>query len=109
MEQAETMKPAPRKIGGCKVACYSPIDQRHRPTGGCTHIIYGAGPVGPAAGLAICYCEEEGAYYLFGCDAEWNSVTDSWFQGLDEAMRQAEFEYEGVSQTWQYYKPEPPT
>jgi hypothetical protein len=40
------------------------------------------------------------AYYLFGCDAEWNTVTDTWHKTLEEALEQAEFEYEGVSKTW---------
>jgi hypothetical protein len=37
---------------------------------------------------------------LFGCNAEWDSVTDTWHQTLEEAKEQAEFEYEGVSETW---------
>ena len=55
---------------------------------------------GPAAGLAICQYEGETAYYLFGCDDEWNTVTDTWHEALEGALEQAEFEYEGVSRTW---------
>jgi hypothetical protein len=93
------MKPAPAEIGGAKVICYAPVDERCRPTGKCGHIVAGK-LMGPAAGLAICRYENEDAYYLFGCDETWSSVTDSWFQTLDEAKRQAEFEYEGITRLW---------
>ena len=78
---------------------WSPIDDRHRPTGNCRQIVAGARQ-GSAAGLAICRYDGEDSYYLFGCDAEWNAVTDTWHATLDEALGQAEFEYEGISTTW---------
>jgi len=56
--------------------------------------------MGPMSGLAICQHPGESAYYLYGCDADWRSITDTWHQTLDEAKRQAEFEYEGVCKTW---------
>jgi len=37
---------------------------------------------------------------LFGCDAEWNSLCDTWHETLEDAKEQAEFEYEGTSNTW---------
>jgi hypothetical protein len=52
------------------------------------------------AGLAICQYAGEPYYYLFGCDADWQSVTDTWHETLAEAKAQAEFEYEGVTATW---------
>ena len=93
------MKRAPGIIGGAKVLLYATIDGRHRPTGGCRHFV-GGGLMGPAAGLAICRHEGETAVYLFGCDEDWDTVTDSWHETLEEAKAQAEFEYEGVSATW---------
>ncbi|MGQ9547059.1 MAG: hypothetical protein ACUVWS_00380, partial [Roseiflexus sp.] len=54
----------------------------------------------PAAGLAICQYEGETSCYLFGCDSDWNAVTDTWHETLEDALDQAEFEYEGVSKTW---------
>jgi hypothetical protein len=94
------MKRAPGTSGGAKVLLYTPIDERHRPTGGCEHYVAGA-LMGPAAGLAVCRYEGEAAVYLFGCDGDWEVDTDSWHETLESAMRQAEFEYEGVSATWQ--------
>lgn len=93
------MKQPPELLGGAKVVRWSAIDGRHRPTGGCRQIVAGV-LQGPAAGLAICQYEGETAYYLFGCDPEWNTVTDTWHESLEDALAQAEFEYEGVSETW---------
>jgi hypothetical protein len=94
------VKDAPESIDGAKVILFTPIDQRHRYTGNCRQVVAGV-PQGSAAGLAICKYEQEEGYYLFGCDATWHSVTDTWHQTIEEAMRQAEFEYMGATGTWQ--------
>jgi hypothetical protein len=93
------MGPAPREIGGLPVICFTPIDRQHRPTGKCRHISP-QGLLGPARGLAICGrpCE---SVYLYSCDADWVPFTDTWHVTVEEAKRQAEFEYAGVSATWQ--------
>jgi hypothetical protein len=52
------------------------------------------------AGLAICQYPGMSEFYLFGCDAEWNTVTDTFHETLEEAKHQAEFEYEGTRTTW---------
>ena len=93
------MKPCPPTIGGARVVCYTPIDERHRFTGACKQIVAGQ-LMGAMAALAICQYEGETAFYLFGCDAEWREITDGWHQTLEEAKRQAEFEYSGVTKTW---------
>jgi hypothetical protein len=95
------MKPPPLQIDGARVVAYTPIDDRHRPTGRTKQIV-GGREVGPAAGLAICQYENDPAFYLFGCDVNWKGVTDTWHQSIEEARDQAEFEYEGSSQTWVY-------
>jgi hypothetical protein len=97
------MKKAPNEIGGAKVVLYTSIDERHRDTGNCRQIVAGE-LMGAAAGLAICQYKGEDSFYLFGCDQDWNTVTDTWHETLEDAKAQAEFEYEGVSATWQ--KPE---
>jgi len=93
------MGPAPNEIGGATVVCFTPIDQRHRHTGNCRQIVGGV-LIGPMAGLAICQYAGDTTYYLFGCDQDWRTVTDTWHQTLEEAKQQAEFEYEGVTSTW---------
>lgn len=79
--------------------CYSPIDQRHRYTEACNHIVAGQ-LIGAVSGLAICQYAGEDGFYLFGCDSEWQTVTDTWHPTFDDAKHQAEIEYEGVSKTW---------
>jgi hypothetical protein len=91
---------APHQLGGAKVIYFTAIDERHRPTGNCKQIVAGV-LQGPVAGLAICQYAGEDCYYLFGCDGAWKGITDTWHQTLEEAMAQAEFEYAGVSATWQ--------
>lgn len=54
------------------------------------------------SGLAVCELPGAEAFYLFGCDGEWKVVTDSWHESLDDAKKQAEFEYEGISNTWHH-------
>jgi hypothetical protein len=91
---------APEYINGAKVILFTPIDERHRPTGNCRQIVAGV-LGGPRAGLAICGYDDVEGCYLFGCDTSWCSVTDTWHPTVEEAMRQAEFEYEGVTTTCQ--------
>jgi len=94
-------KPAPKDIGGCRVISYTPIDERHAFTGKTRHTVRGE-LIGAMSGLAICQPKGTQEFYLFGCDGDWNVVTDTWHQSLEEARAQAEFEYEGVSTTWSY-------
>lgn len=93
-------KPIPTQIDGARVVFYTLIDQRHRPTGYCRHFVDGQ-LSGPAGGLAICQYEGEDNYYLFYCDEDWNTVTDTFHLTLPDAKRQAAWEYEGVNETWQ--------
>ncbi|MFO0759538.1 MAG: hypothetical protein U0359_23805, partial [Byssovorax sp.] len=69
------MKQPPELLGGAKVVQWSAIDSRHRPTGNTRQIVAGVLQP-PAAGIAICQYDGETNYYLFGCDAEWNTATD---------------------------------
>ena len=57
--------------------------------------------LGAMAGLAICQYHDDPSYYLFGCDADWHVLTDTWHETIEAAKKQAEFEYSGVSETWQ--------
>ena len=84
--------------------CYTPIDARHRFTGACKQVVRGE-LMGPMAGLAVCKYSDAPGFYLFGCDGDWQHITDTWHQTLDEAQQQAEFEYEGVGKTWVFAEP----
>jgi hypothetical protein len=94
------MPAVPLFLDGYPVIAYTRIDGRQRPTGATRHY-EGGRLLGPAAGLAICR-HAEGSFYLFGCDADWNTVTDTWHDSLDDALHQAEYEYAGVGGTWEW-------
>jgi hypothetical protein len=87
------------------VLLFSRIDERHRPTGSCTHIRSDIGVLGPAWGLAICKPRDGQGYFLYRCEDDWMPVTDTWHETIDDAKHQAQFEYEGIESTWQL----PPT
>lgn len=91
----------PTIIGASRVVLYSQIDDRHRPTGACRHILHGERELGPAWGVAICESTDPDGYCLFSCEDDWIPVADTWHPTLEEAKRQAEFEYDGLESTWE--------
>jgi hypothetical protein len=91
------MQAPPTTIGSLPVVCYTQIDTRHRHTGATRHTVGGA-EQGAAAALAV--CKDEESFYLFYCDADWEPVTDTWHESLDDAFDQAEFEYAGTREIW---------
>jgi hypothetical protein len=93
------MNTIPNIVGGAKVIYYSPIDERHQRTGNTRHVVNGK-IADNIYGLAICQCEGEEGYYLFGCDQHWYSVTDTWHQTIEDAKDQAEFEYTNIHHSW---------
>jgi hypothetical protein len=94
------MKPPPSEFGDLQLAAYSPVDWRHKATGNCRHSVEGK-ELGEVAGLAICREPSGDGFYLFYCNEHWEPLTDTWHQSLEDAMRQAEFEYSGVAGTWE--------
>ncbi|MEO8271156.1 MAG: hypothetical protein ABI557_15650 [Aureliella sp.] len=91
----------PELLDGARVVCAITLDDRHVPTGATRHHVGGQLQLAFAK-LAICqYDEPDSGCYLFYCDAEWTVVTDTWHETLDDAKRQAAFEYDGVSDSWQ--------
>src|SRR5687767_8087704 len=96
--------PPPPQLGSARVICYTAVDERHILTGACRHVINGQ-TVAPVKGLAICQYPGDSGLYLFGCNSTWTVVTDTYHDTLTDAFAQAEFEYRGVSATWQYLQP----
>jgi hypothetical protein len=90
----------PPTINEARVVTWAKVDDTVRPTGNTVHRFNG--PVlGPVPCLAICqYAEDEG-YYLFYCSEDWEPLTDTWHQTLEDAKSQAQFEYEGIDSRWQ--------
>ena len=93
------MRACPDQIGNTQVVCYTRIDTRHSHTGNTRQVINGV-VLGPVSGLAICHAEGSESYFLFGCDEEWKSLSDTWHRSISEAKAQAEFEYYGTANTW---------
>ena len=94
------MKTPPKKLDGADLILFSQIDERHIHTQNCKQLVAGQ-LMGAANGLAICQYDGEVVVYLFGCDENWNTITDTFHETIEDAKKQAEFEYEGVSKTWQ--------
>jgi hypothetical protein len=93
------MTPPPAQIDGANVLLWTDALATTRPTGRTTHRVKGQ-VIGPAGALAICQYDGDAQFYLFYCDENWNVRTDTAHGSLIDAKEQAEFEYEGVSQTW---------
>lgn len=89
----------PDIIGGAKVVCTAVVG-KSLPTGNTQHYA-GIHLLPPAYGMAICRYKQAG-YYLFSCDPNWKEFADTWHQTIEDAMDQAEFEYEGISDSWVY-------
>jgi hypothetical protein len=81
----------PTIIGGGRVLFYTRIDERHVARDGSTDLPYG---------LAICEVDGSGIF-LFTCEDDWMPAFDSWHATVDEAKRQAAFEFDGVDVTWE--------
>ena len=91
----------PRTIGDRPVVCWSQIDERHRITGACRHVNLSTGQEDPVPRF-IAIVGGPGSYDLMRFTDTWDFITDTWHESLDEALHQAEFEYEGVSKTWNH-------
>lgn len=90
------MAAVPLFVAGLPVVAWTTLDPPHCAAGGAESFARGE-PFVPA-GLAICRASN-GGFYLFGCDAAWNPVTDTWHETVD-ARHQAEREHEGISHGW---------
>ena len=84
----------PTIIGGGRVLHYTRIDERHVARKESTDLPYG---------VAICDVEGSGIF-LFTCEDDWMPVFDSWHASIEEAKRQAAFDFDGVDSSWE----EPP-
>ena len=90
----------PSHIANMRVLLFTPIDWRHRATGQTTHIVGGL-PFEHPAGLALCQDPTSDAVYLFYCNEEWEAVTDTWHESIDDAKAQASFEFSGTDDSWE--------
>ncbi|MEQ8848132.1 hypothetical protein [Botrimarina sp.] len=95
------MTNAPRSSDGAEVICFVELDETTPPTGNCTHSVNGAEfPPVSFAGLIVAQYAGEKSFFLFYCDDGWNVITDTWHQTLEDAISQANFEFENLSNRW---------
>ncbi|REJ89477.1 MAG: hypothetical protein DWQ34_19675 [Planctomycetota bacterium] len=94
-----TVSRPPAEIDGAVVLYFAVINDDRCWTSNCRHTS-GGDVRGPAAGLAICRYPGEPDCYLFGCDSEWNVISDTYHSTLDDAKSQAELEYAGITPMW---------
>ncbi len=96
----EQMLSFPPPLNGPGLAQFATVTLATPTSGRTLHTVNGRA-MPPASGLAIYHSDDGNGYYLFGCDAAWEVLTDTWHASLEEAMEQAEFEYPGISNHWQ--------
>jgi len=88
----------PKIIGGADVVIYTTIDEKQFFTND-TSVFY-SGSKNAICGLAVCKYNGHDGYYLFGCDKDWSSLTDTWHEKIEDAKEQAESDYIGINETW---------
>src|SRR5262245_54841164 len=93
----ETMGTPPQYLDDARVLRYAIVGDGVTPTGKTVHRLHPSGVMGSAAALAIYQYDGDGCCYLFYCDTEWNVLTDTWHESLEAAVKQAEFEYMGLT------------
>lgn len=90
-------------FGELALVCWSAIDERHVVTGKCKHLDLSTGELDPTPKF-IAIAGKGESYYLMRFNDKWEFITDTWHESLAEARSQAEFEYSGVSGTWESIK-----
>jgi len=89
----------PNEIGGANLVCYLIPDSRHKKTGNTKHWVDGQ-LLEEIFGLAICNYENSNGFYLFYCDKNWETITDTFHDTVEDAKDQAEFEFSNTISTW---------
>lgn len=82
---------SPSTIDGGTVLYVADLDRATK-TGRTRHVVSGQ-EVSDFAALAIVKYDSDSGVYLFYCDKNWNSVTDTYHENVDRAIEQAEFEF----------------
>jgi O-acetyl-ADP-ribose deacetylase (regulator of RNase III) len=86
----------PAVIGGVKVLRWALVKAASHPDNAAAPGT--AGKNSRVVAVAICAAQQ--AFYLFGCDASWRPLTDTWHETLAEAVAQAESEYDNLAGAW---------
>lgn len=93
------MTTPPQELDGARVIGWATVSTGGRHTGQTVHTVNGR-RLESACYLAIAQYAGSPQFYLFSCAADWTVLTDTCHDSLNEAHRQAEYEYAGVSGHW---------
>ena len=95
------MRHIPKTIDGLPVLFWTAIDKRHIRTVNGVHFNLSADKkVSVPSFLAIGGFYEMG-FNLFYLDHKYKTITNTWYENLEKAFDQAEFEFPGVIETWE--------
>ncbi len=79
----------------CKLLEYLILTKKHQCTGNTRHIVSGKYETNFSV---LVICKIEPGYYLYYCNSNWEVITDSFHFTIEEAKKQAFFEYEGITE-----------
>jgi hypothetical protein len=91
----DAVRAVPEHIDGATVLQVADLSSA-APTGATRHVVHGR-EVASFAHLALAQYENDSGVYLFYCDADWNTVTDTYHDTLEAAVSQTEFEFGSVT------------
>ena len=89
----------PNEIDGANLICYLSLDSKHIKTGNTKHWV-GGQLLEEIFGLAICKYNNSDGFYLFYCDKNWQTITDTYHDTVEDAKDQAEFEFLNTKIAW---------
>jgi hypothetical protein len=96
---------APKILDSAVVLRYALVTDDVRPTSNTRHLrgalpidgeLAGGELIPPAKALAIVRYPGEDNVYLFGIDDNGQGQSDTWHETVEDALAQAEYEYEGL-------------
>jgi hypothetical protein len=76
------------------------LGPHHVPTGKTRHYL-GSEPISPPSLLRIVQYEGDPGFYLLHFDADGNELTDTYHDSMDDALEQADWEFQIKPHEWE--------
>ena len=86
------------EIDGAKILEYTTVNRRQF-NNATNHYVDGEQRT-EFSGLAICQYSGSEDVYLFYCDSDWNTISDTFHSDIVSAKRQASSEFSEIGDTW---------
>jgi len=90
---------APPVIDSSLVRAFAPVQPDVAFTGK-QCVIVGGVEAGPGSRVVVAFNQRSGAYLLLLCNDSWESFAAAAFTTIEEALREAELWYDGISKYW---------